>query len=303
MAGVLAVGGEGTRYRPNLFKHLDSLYDKPALYYLVAQLMQAGIRDIIVVCSPSSLTDTTSMVRELETTCGSSFSVCVAHEPNGPAGVFRLAEVREFIRNRPSALMLDGIYYGGAFDAKVALGGQTTEGCTILAKRVSDPTPFGWLREEEGSGAIAEIVEKPRLAPEHSKKYLVQTHLYFYGPDLIDRAERVRKSPNGEYGVAELHDLYRRDGKLSVLDVGESGVWDDAGTPEKRRVLVDKIAAIQEALDIVVGSPHLVAHSRGWVDEAILRATATAGAKSEYWRRVLRILDRSPQRTIDNRAS
>src|SRR6185503_14240541 len=137
--GVSAAGGQGTRY--SSFKVLESVYDKPPLLHLVSQLQLAGVRRIMIVCSARNVHETRNTVDDWigdPAACGLELSFCTTPSSNGPAGVFLIPAVREFVKGRPVALMLDGIAFGGSFDRAVAAGGRTTEGCAVVAARVVD---------------------------------------------------------------------------------------------------------------------------------------------------------------------
>lgn len=292
MVGILAAGGEGSRYSP--FKHLDSVFDKPALFSFVAQLMQAGIQDIMIVCSELNRFNTEEMVRkDLSHKCGANSSFCTTPKANGPAGVFLIPAVREFVKGCPVALMLDGIYFGGDFAQQAAICGQVSEGCTILASHKVDARPFGWIKRDENRGEIIDLIEKPDIPPDPSHMHLVQTHLYFYGPDVAERVEQLQPSQNGEYDVVSLHKSYLSDVKLCCIELADTEesklVWDDAGTPEKRLDLGSQVREYQGA-DRLVGSPHLIGCRNGWITREALIETAESSHKSAYWTRLLKIL-------------
>jgi glucose-1-phosphate thymidylyltransferase len=296
MVGILAVGGEGRRFEPNQYKHLEVVYDKPAIFYFLSQIMMAGIKEIMIVCSERNRYETERMVRkELFGKTGIEFKFCTAQKANGPAGVFRINLVRDFVYNRPVALMLDGIYFGGNFKKKVQECGMAKSGCMILARSVADPGPFGWIDMDIDTGEVFRLVEKPNIEPRVDMKYIVQTHMYFYGPDVIERADQISPSANGEFDVVSLHELYRQDGMLNVVHLDDTKKstlnWDDAGTPEKRLDLEIRIRKYQEEHNELVGSPHLEGFYRKWVKRDHLLDYADQNRKSAYWQMVKMILE------------
>lgn len=271
MKAIIAAGGEATRVRPAQDKSQQIVYDKPVLYYLLTNVMKAGIREVIVVCNERNVAAAETLFRDSEWEFGVTVKFATIATPNGPAGVFRIPQVKRFVGDSPVCLMLDGIYHGGNFDAVVSdCGANVKTGATILAKETDDPSPFGWIKTDE-SGRVFDIEEKPDIRPVFGKSFLVQTHMYFYGPEVVELACHLQPSRRGEFEVTDLHKLFLNRGALEIKTIHDKNtkerlIWDDAGTAAKLLNLAVKIRILQEdGFRDLVGSPHLQALKNGWV--------------------------------------
>lgn len=226
--------------------------------------------------------------------CGATSASCTTPRAKGPAGVFLIPEVREFVRDRSAALMLDGVYFGSSFRDVVHGHAPRQDESIVLAARVSDPRPFGWINVDSHSGEVLNIVEKPTFPPEPSVNYFVQTHLYFYGPDVVRRVERIPPQ-QGEVGVSPLHTSYISGGKLTILELADKPedplIWDDAGTPEKPIALALCVQQRQAKSGRPIGAPHLTAMEAGWVSKDEVRTMAEENPKSPYWQAILSVLN------------
>jgi glucose-1-phosphate thymidylyltransferase len=289
MRGVIAAGGPATRIRPAQDKSQQIVYDKPVLFYLLTNVMKARIRDVMIVCNERNVGAAESLFRDADWELGLNIRLTTTPRPDGPAGVFRLPQVKRFIGEEPSCLMLDGIYHGGNFDGVVQEASQTTTGATILAAETTDPRPFGWLKTNE-TGRVINIVEKPVLIPKPNQKYLVQTHMYFYGPEVVALANKLQPSKRGEYEVTDLHKSFLRRRKLSIAVLrdtpGSRLIWDDAGTAQRLLSLAITVQHLQErSLTSLVGSPHLQAFRNGWITRRQIQefCASFAGKSIEYY--------------------
>ncbi|MBI3781845.1 MAG: hypothetical protein HY270_00435 [Deltaproteobacteria bacterium] len=275
MKAIIAAGGDATRVRPAQDKSQQIVYDKPVLYYLLTNAMKAQIRDVMIVCNERNVAAAEALFRDAEWEFGVNVKFATIAVPNGPAGVFRLPQVRRHIGTEPVCLILDGIYHGGNFDEVVRSCAKITSGATVLAARTSDPRPYGWINTDANGDAI-EIVEKPGFVPEPDRSYLVQTHMYFYGPEVIYLASQLLPSDRNQYEVTDLHTRFLSQQSLDIKILEDRGcplLWDDAGTARKLLALAIAVRGIQEDGNArtLVGSPHLQALRNGWVTSRQIR--------------------------------
>ncbi|MFH1924187.1 MAG: sugar phosphate nucleotidyltransferase [Planctomycetota bacterium] len=303
LVAVIAAGGEGTRVRPLLQKATQSVFDKPAIYYFLTNVMKAGIGRALVVCSQAGAG---ALVELLNTgwEFGMDISICVGAPYPGAAGVFKTPAVRRFVEGHRVCLMLDGFYDGGNFDRVVQQAAREagrTIGCIVLAARLKDAKSvaetFGWM-QENSRGQVVNIYEKPplnelRLRP-GQKDFLVQTHMYFYGTDVLKQVDEVQPR-KGQYEITDLHNIYRKQEQLKPLILtgmtGKRGLWDDAGTSRKLLRLAKYVEKRQPSgTTKLIGSPHLQALDNDWIEAKDLKTVAKAYAeKTKYFKTLDRI--------------
>lgn len=281
MKGIVLAGGSGTRLYPLTkvtSKQLLPIYDKPMIYYPLSTLMLAGIREILIISTP---TDTSRFEALLGN--GSQFGVSLSYKvqpsPDGLAQAFILGE--EFLDGEAGAMILgDNIFYGNGFRAllKSAVADAEENGmATVFGYYVPDPERFGVV-EFDTAGKALSIEEKPK---EPKSNYAV-TGLYFYPAGVSDRANQVKPSARGELEITTLNEMYLKDGRLDVQLLGRGFAWLDTGTMESLLSAANFVETIQSRQGIVISAPEEIAYINGFIDKDKLAESAKAYGKSPY---------------------
>ena len=265
MKGIILAGGSGTRLYPLTLvtsKQLLPVYDKPMIYYPLSTLMLAGIRDILVISTPTDLPNFERLLGD-----GSRYGV-------------NLTYAEEFINGEPCALVLgDNIFYGNGLSRHLTRAVQNAESgrATVFGYHVDDPERFGVV-EFDGEGRAVSIEEKPA---EPKSSYAV-TGLYFYPGDVAAKAHEVRPSARGELEITTLNQMYLEEGTLSVVTLGRGYAWLDTGTMESLHEAAEFVRAVEHSQDLPVSVPEEIAWENGWITTAELEEAAKAYGKSVY---------------------
>lgn len=290
MKGIILAGGSGTRLYPLTLvtsKQLLPVYDKPMVYYPMSVLMMAGIRDILIISTPTDLPNFERLLGD-----GSQFGVSLSYaeqpSPDGLAQAFVIG--RDFCAGDPCALVLgDNIFYGNGLSrhlrravARAEAGG----GATVFGYHVDDPERFGVVEFDDQFNAIS-IEEKPA----HPKSSYAVTGLYFYPGDVCERAARVEPSARGEYEITDLNRMYLEDGLLSVVTLGRGYAWLDTGTMESLYEAGEFVRAMERAQDTPVAVLEEIAWENGWVGTDALLEAAEAYGKSVYGQHLRRVAE------------
>jgi glucose-1-phosphate thymidylyltransferase len=277
MKGILLAGGSGTRLHPMTLaasKQLLPVYDKPMVYYPLSTLMLAGIRDVMVISTPSDLPQFRRLLGD-----GARLGVRIAYaeqpSPDGIAQAFLIG--REWIAGDPCALALgDNLIHADHLSALLQAAAKRPEGATVFAYQVRDPERYGVVSFDE-HGRAAEIVEKP-AAP--LSNWAV-TGLYFYDRRVTDVAATIRPSARGELEITDLNRVYLEERTLHCERLSRGCAWLDAGTPDSLLQAATFVQTIQSRTGMLVGCPEEVAFRMGYIDRDALRAHARRLGKTE----------------------
>lgn len=289
MKGIVLAGGSGTRLYPitkGISKQLIPICDKPMIYYPVSVLMLAGIRDILIISTPSDLPSFRRLLGD-GSGLGVSFSYVEQPSPDGLAQAFILG--REFIGDDPVCLVLgDNIFYGQGFTGMLQEAVGIAEGgeAAVFAYTVTDPERYG-IVTMDGEGRPVGITEKPEK-PQSDKAVV---GLYFYPNDVIGIAAGLKPSARGELEITAVNEEYLRRGKLKVTCFGRGMAWLDTGTSDSLIDASNFIDAIQKRQGLKVAALEEVAFRRGFIDASQLRRLAEPMMANDYGRYLMKLAE------------
>ena len=277
MKGIILAGGSGTRLWPitqAISKQLMPIYDKPMIYYPLTTLMQAGIRDILIITTPDDQAGFQRLLGD-GSQWGINLDYAVQPKPEGLAQAFIIGE--DFIGNNKVALVLgDNIFHGERLDESLQEC-TNPDGGTVFAYKVSDPERYGVVEFDEQNQAIS-IEEKPA---EPKSKFAV-VGLYFYDNDVVEIAKNVETSERGELEITSINAEYLRRGKLQVQTLENGDVWLDTGTIDSLTDSSDFVRVIQKRTGRIIGSPEKIAFKNGWINRDQLNKLSEPLKKSGY---------------------
>ncbi|PMO31938.1 glucose-1-phosphate thymidylyltransferase RfbA [Vibrio breoganii] len=286
--GIVLAGGSGTRLYPltrGVSKQLLPLYDKPMVYYPLATLMLAGIKDILIITTPE---DQQGFKRILGD--GKDFGINLDYEvqakPEGLAQAFIIGE--EFIGNSPVCLVLgDNIFYGQGFPKTLASANNRMQGATVFGYHVKDPERFGVVEFDEQMRALS-IEEKPKVP---RSNYAV-TGLYFYDNSVVEKAKRVKPSERGELEITSINQMYLQEDKLNVELLGRGFAWLDTGTHESLHEASNFVQTIQHVQGLKIACLEEIAWRNGWLTSEKIKMLAEPMKKNEYGQYLVQLINK-----------
>ena len=289
MKGIILAGGAGTRLYPLTMvtsKQLLPVYDKPMIYYPLSTLMLAGIRDILVISTPTD----TPRFRQLlgdGSQFGISLQYAVQPSPDGLAQAFLIGE--KFIGGEPCAMVLgDNIFYGNGFSAMLREAVANAENglATIFGYFVNDPERFG-IVEFDPNGKVLSVEEKPKTP---KSNYCI-TGLYFYDKRVCEMAKQVKPSARGELEITSLNDMYLQDGSLRAKIMGRGFAWLDTGTMDTLIEAGSFVQMIERRQSIKIAALEEIAYHKGWISKEKLLESAERYGKSPYGEHLKRVAE------------
>lgn len=287
MKGIILAGGSGTRLYPLthvVSKQLMSVYDKPMIYYPLSVLMLAGIREILIISTPTDLPQFQRLLKD-GSQWGLKFSYVEQLKPEGLAQAFILG--KDFIGNEPVCLILgDNIFYGHGLTEVLERAATVRQGGLVFGYQVTEPQHYGVIEFDEQGRAIS-IEEKP-LVPK--SKYAVPG-IYFYDSQVTAIAESLKPSPRNELEITDLNLVYLHRGQLRVEVLGRGYAWLDTGTHESLHQAANFIQTLEQRQGLKIACIEEIAYRQGYIDSVQLRQLAEPMAKSSYGRYLMQILE------------
>jgi glucose-1-phosphate thymidylyltransferase len=287
MKGMILAGGRGTRLFPltvSVSKQLLPVYDKPMVYYPLSMLMLAGIRQILVISTPEALPLFRALLGD-GTKWGLDFAYAQQAEARGLADAFLVG--KDFIAQEPVCLILgDNLFFGQGLPTVLRTAALLREGGLIFAYPVKDPQRYGVVEFDQGGRALS-IEEKPAKPRSH---YAVPG-MYFYDPQVVEIAERLKPSGRGELEITDLNCAYLAKGQLQVVPLGRGVAWLDAGTHESLLQAANFVQAVEERQGMMISCPEEIAYRMGYIDREGLRQLAGAMNMNRYGEYLMSLAD------------
>jgi glucose-1-phosphate thymidylyltransferase len=291
--GIILAGGSGTRLYPltiAVSKQLMPVYDKPMIYYPLSVLMLAGIREILIISTPTDL----PLFRKLlgdGANLGLKFSYAEQPSPDGLAQAFHIAGDTGFLQDEPAALVLgDNLFYGHDLVRSLERAAARGSGATVFGYHVADPTSYGVV-EFAPDGRVLSLEEKPA----QPKSNFAIPGIYFYDGDVVRLSRTLKPSKRGELEITDLNRLYLEQGKLQVELLGRGTAWLDTGTHDSLVDAAQFVHVIENRQGLKIACIEEIAFRKGWIDRAGLEANVTRLGKSSYGVYLRRLLADAPQ--------
>jgi len=287
--GIILAGGSGTRLYPltiAVSKQLMPVYDKPMIYYPLSVLMLAGIREILIISTPTDLPLFKKLLGD-GANLGLKFSYAEQPSPDGLAQAFTIAADVGFLTgSEPSALVLgDNLFYGADFVSALELATKRTSGSTIFGYHVANPTAYGVV-EFAADGRVVSLEEKPK----QPKSNYAVPGLYFYDAQVVPLARSLKPSARGELEITDLNRLYLEKGQLHVELFGRGTAWLDTGTHDSLVEAATFVHVLENRTGLKIACLEEIAFKKGWIDRAGLEANIKKLGKSSYGEYLRRLL-------------
>lgn len=285
--GIILAGGSGTRLYPLtqvVSKQLMPVYDKPMIYYPLATLMQAGIKEVLIITTPQESDRFKQLLGD-----GSQFGITLQYQvqpsPDGLAQAFILAE--DFLDGSAAALVLgDNLFYGHDLIKQLRKACEKSQGGTVFGYHVANPKAYGVV-DFDANGKVLSIEEKP----ETPKSNYAVPGIYFFDNQVVEFAKAVKPSLRGELEIADIIEMYLAAEQLDVQIMGRGTAWLDTGTHDDLLAAAQFIATLDKRQGLKVNCPEEVAFRNGWITPEALRAIAQPLVKSGYGAYLLKLLD------------
>lgn len=289
MKGIILAGGSGTRLYPLTMvtsKQLLPVYDKPMIFYPLSTLMLAGIKEILIISTPTDLSNFERLLGD-----GSQYGIQLSYKvqpsPDGLAQAFILGE--EFIGNDACAMILgDNIFYGSGFSSVLSEAVENAENgfATVFGYYVNDPERFG-IMEINKNFDIISVEEKPRVP----KSNYAITGLYFYDNTVVEYAKKVKPSARGELEITTLNEMYLKEKRLKGKLLGRGYAWLDTGTMDSLHEASSFIQMVEKRQGVNISAPEEIAFRKGWISRTMLLRAAERYGKSPYGEYLKRVVE------------
>ncbi len=290
MKGIVLAGGSGTRLYPitkGVSKQLLPIYDKPMVYYPISTLMLAGIRDILIISTPSDLPGFKRLLGD-GSDYGVKFTYAEQPSPDGLAQAFIIG--REFIGDDSVCLVLgDNIFHGAGFGEVLSLSVKAAEKenkATVFGYWVDDPERYG-VAEFDDNGNCLSIEEKP----EHPKSNYAVVGLYFYPNKVVDVASKIKPSARGELEITTVNQWFLKDGELKVQTLPRGFAWLDTGTHDSLAEASIYVEVLEKRQGLKIACLEGIAYRNGWIDAEKMRALAAPMLKNQYGQYLIKVID------------
>ena len=276
--GIILAGGSGTRLYPltiAISKQIMPVYDKPMIYYPLSVLMNAGIKEVLIISTPRDIITFESLLGD-GSQWGMHFEYKIQEKPNGLAEAFLIGE--DFIGDDNVAMILgDNMFYGEKLNKVLKNAMERDDEATIFGYYVKDPTAYGVV-EIDSEGKAISIEEKP----EHPKSNYAVPGLYFYTNDVIEIAKNVKPSARGELEITTVNEEYMKLGKLKVEKLGRGMTWFDTGTHDALLETASFVQTIQKRQGLQISCPEEIAFKNGWINAEQLLELSKKYMKTDY---------------------